>query len=240
MSQPSSLSNFEWINTVTGHVWDCQPELKPYTIHDSPLKVQMAIVWVESLQDYMWYVSPWDDGDFETQTIADGITKTLAEAQEAAEKAYTEYRIINPIPEHQKQGEDWPLKQITRLVSYARNKEVKDYQGNISQDILDLVHGFWKAKGENAFVVGAPHTNTADCPSYYDGCNCTIEALNSFIEDRQKVIKDFDTWFDEIEGFGLRSERFFADLAEPSMVKRCNNARQWLWIAFKLGRETKQ
>lgn len=66
---------------------------------------------------------------------------------------------------------------IVRLVRWARaNPEDQN-----AKDALRIVGDYWDATGEGAYVVGAPHDKPEDCPTYYDGCNCTIEMLNDLL-----------------------------------------------------------
>jgi len=47
----------------------------------------------------------------------------------------------------------------------------------------------------------------------------------------------FEDYFDEIEGYGLRNERFFWEFEEiPIERRRC--MKEWLKAAFECGRET--
>lgn len=40
-------------------------------------------------------------------------------------------------------------------------------------------------------LVGAPHNGPEHCPTYYDGCNCSVQWLESLIEDNEKLRKQF-------------------------------------------------
>jgi len=42
-------------------------------------------------------------------------------------------------------------------------------------------------KREDAFLIGAPHEAPAECPSYYDKCNCTVENLAGLIDIADKL-----------------------------------------------------
>jgi hypothetical protein len=107
LSQPSSHSELFTLWThVCKNVWDLEPEA-PYSIHDTPLKLMASVVYRESNSDYMWYMGPWDDGDFNPPSYADGVCSRLADAQMEAEKAYLEYRAKNPAPPPPKQYESF-------------------------------------------------------------------------------------------------------------------------------------
>lgn len=77
-----------------------------------------------------------------------------------------------------------PISAIARQVRRARaNPDDSD-----SKDVLTIIAAYWDAMGEGAFVVGAPHSEIADCPTYYDGCNCTIDTLNAQIEYTKELL----------------------------------------------------
>lgn len=55
--------------------------------------------------------------------------------------------------------------------------------------------------------------------------------------DKDYEYEKFEDWFDELESFSLRSERFFSDV--PIGAKEPRLLIDWLRAAFESGRETK-
>lgn len=51
-------------------------------------------------------------------------------------------------------------------------------------------------------------------------------------------MKEFDKWFNEIENFSLRSERFFGDLNDYDPGINPEIVTKWLQAAFQAGYET--
>ena len=52
---------------------------------------------------------------------------------------------------------------------------------------------------------------------------------------------NFESWFDEREWYGLRSERFFDSMSQfNSESGKAANIRLWLQAAFEAGQETMQ
>lgn len=51
-----------------------------------------------------------------------------------------------------------------------------------------------------------------------------------------KSYDNFDEWFNELEGYSLRSERFFASLDQFSTTGTPVNLRLWLEAAFLAGK----
>lgn len=47
----------------------------------------------------------------------------------------------------------------------------------------------------------------------------------------------FDDWFDELEGFGMRSERFLTELPEDKRLR--DMMIMWLQAAFECGRKVR-
>lgn len=52
-----------------------------------------------------------------------------------------------------------------------------------------------------------------------------------------KYYNTFDDWFNELEGYSLRSERFFTSLTQFSTTGTPVNLRLWLEAAFEAGRQ---
>lgn len=49
---------------------------------------------------------------------------------------------------------------------------------------------------------------------------------------------DFEDWFNELEGYSFRSERFFGDVKCPDPFKQREILTEWLKTAWKLGHES--
>jgi hypothetical protein len=52
--------------------------------------------------------------------------------------------------------------------------------------------------------------------------------------------KEFDAWFEELEGYSFRSERFYDDFDYASKTKDYKIIIQWLKTAFETGYEVGQ
>lgn len=79
-----------------------------------------------------------------------------------------------------------PLGAVARLVRWS-HENPDDWK---SADFLEIIAAMWTCAGEGAFVVGAPHDKIADCPSWYDGCNCTIENFEGILDSNRKLIEE--------------------------------------------------
>lgn len=79
---------------------------------------------------------------------------------------------------------DIPLAAIVRQVRRCRLAEEADQD---AADVRAIISAFWEATGEGAYVVGAPHADPRDCPTYYDKCNCTVEMIKDLIEDGKRT-----------------------------------------------------
>ena len=49
---------------------------------------------------------------------------------------------------------------------------------------------------------------------------------------------EFDEWFDELEGYSYRSERFYDDFDYAANTKNYNLMKEWLIAAYKVGKES--
>jgi len=49
---------------------------------------------------------------------------------------------------------------------------------------------------------------------------------------------NFEDWFDELEGYSFRSERFFNDAKCPDPFKKREILIEWLKTAWKLGHDS--
>lgn len=57
--------------------------------------------------------------------------------------------------------------------------------------------------------------------------------------DKAGKYKDFNDWFNEIESYGMRAERFYDSLSQFSSVEaEMANLRLWLRAAFEAGRRS--
>lgn len=79
---------------------------------------------------------------------------------------------------------DIPLAAIVRQVRRCRLAGETDQD---AVDVLTIISAFWEATGEGAYVVGAPHNDPRDCPTYYDKCNCTVEMISGLLEDKKRT-----------------------------------------------------
>lgn len=52
--------------------------------------------------------------------------------------------------------------------------------------------------------------------------------------------KNFEDWFDELEGYGLRSERFFSDAECPDPFIKNRSLREWMKTAWELGKQSNE
>jgi hypothetical protein len=52
--------------------------------------------------------------------------------------------------------------------------------------------------------------------------------------------KTFEDWFDELEGYSFRSERFFSDAKCPDPFRKNVILREWMNIAWELGRASNE
>lgn len=50
--------------------------------------------------------------------------------------------------------------------------------------------------------------------------------------------KNFDDWFNELEGYSFRSERFFCETKCPDPFKQKEILTEWLKTAWQLGYES--
>lgn len=64
---------------------------------------------------------------------------------------------------------------------------------------------------------------------------------DSIKQDDSTLIKEkFNTWFNQVESFGLKSERFYDDLDDVKTGKISSNILiNWLEAAFEAGLEAK-
>lgn len=46
---------------------------------------------------------------------------------------------------------------------------------------------------------------------------------------------EFDDWFDELEGYSYRSERFYDDFDFAAKTKNYDLMKQWLRTAYQMG-----
>ena len=77
------------------------------------------------------------------------------------------------------------------------------------------------------------------CSGEGDACHSdfsdyTLSKCNLLIAHQYPT---FDDWFDELEGFGMRSERFLAELPEDKGMR--DAMIMWLQAAFECGRMTR-
>lgn len=49
---------------------------------------------------------------------------------------------------------------------------------------------------------------------------------------------EFDEWFDELEGYSFRSERFYDDFEYAAKTKNYDLMKQWLRAAYEMGKES--
>jgi hypothetical protein len=52
--------------------------------------------------------------------------------------------------------------------------------------------------------------------------------------------KTFDDWFDELEGYSYRSERFWDDFEYASQTKDYPMIKKWLKTAWEIGYQTSE
>lgn len=57
-------------------------------------------------------------------------------------------------------------------------------------------------------------------------------------ENETMKYKTFDDWFDELEGYGFRSERFFSDAKCPDPFHKNEILREWMKTAWELGKQS--
>ena len=90
-----------------------------------------------------------------------------------------------------------PLGAVSRLVRWARDN-TSDPK---SDDILEVIDALWTSAGAGAYVIGAPHTRSQDCPTYYDGCHCNVDAIRALMDDNQflqSLSKDLKTTIEQL------------------------------------------
>jgi hypothetical protein len=49
---------------------------------------------------------------------------------------------------------------------------------------------------------------------------------------------EFDDWFDELEGYSYRSERFYDDFDFAAKTKNYDLMKQWLQADYQMGKES--
>ena len=59
-----------------------------------------------------------------------------------------------------------------------------------------------------------------------------IEAMNA---QKRKIEKQFDAWFEEMEGYSFRYERFWDDFDYAKASKDTQSMVKWLRTAFEMG-----
>ena len=57
-------------------------------------------------------------------------------------------------------------------------------------------------------------------------------------ENETMKYKNFEDWFDELEGYGFRSERFFSDVECLDSFHKNVALREWLKTAWELGKQS--
>jgi hypothetical protein len=57
-------------------------------------------------------------------------------------------------------------------------------------------------------------------------------------ENETMKYKTFDDWFDELEGFAFRSERFFSDAQCPDPFHKNGILREWMKTSWELGKQS--
>ena len=57
-------------------------------------------------------------------------------------------------------------------------------------------------------------------------------------ENETMKYKNFEDWFDELEGYGFRSERFFSDVGNSDSFMRIGLLREWMKTAWELGKQS--
>ncbi len=58
--------------------------------------------------------------------------------------------------------------------------------------------------------------------------------------DKDGKYPDFDSWWNELEGYSMRSERFFESMKQFSTTGTPVNLRLWLEAAFNAGKSQGQ
>lgn len=59
-------------------------------------------------------------------------------------------------------------------------------------------------------------------------------------ESETMKYKNFEDWFDELEGYGFRSERFFSDVECPDPFCKNTILREWIKTAWELGKQSNE
>ena len=62
-----------------------------------------------------------------------------------------------------------------------------------------------------------------------------IEYLEQQNNRRLEIKKQFDAWFDEVQGYSFRSERFWDDFDYAKETGDTRNIKRWLRTAYEMG-----
>jgi hypothetical protein len=62
-----------------------------------------------------------------------------------------------------------------------------------------------------------------------------LEYLEQQNNRRIEIKKQFDAWFDEIQGYSFRSERFWDDFDYAKESGDTRNIKRWLRTAYEMG-----
>lgn len=84
---------------------------------------------------------------------------------------------------------------------------------------------------DNLFLYQCTGDGEACHSEYADG---TLNTCNYLMAHKYPTFND---WFDELEGFGMRSERFLAELPEDKRLR--DMMIMWLQAAFECGRKVR-
>lgn len=59
-----------------------------------------------------------------------------------------------------------------------------------------------------------------------------------FNRSRMFMTDKFDEWFDELEGYSFRSERFYDDFDYAAKTRNYDLIIEWLRAAYQMGKES--
>lgn len=77
-------------------------------------------------------------------------------------------------------------REIFAHMQYSKNVSAQFIAERVNK-LVDMIVDYYEHYKET--WLESPHSNPQDCPTYYDGCNCTVDTLKYNIE-RAEIAED--------------------------------------------------
>lgn len=74
---------------------------------------------------------------------------------------------------------------IRQLV--VERDQLKEELRSLQAEVVVLKQKVWDAATGVSADATRPHSSPDDCPTYYDGCNCTVMNLRDIVEERERM-----------------------------------------------------